>query len=200
MNYKGENLKNENEISNEVKICPSCDCKIEVDENIDKKVVCFYCFYRSNTGILKFQTFKVMKKSGNTWKTKEDITHLVNEFRREHSKPEIKTKAVYNVLHNYSKYYEDAKKRKKFYLVLKRQKQIKTRGRPRILYKLSTKLLKRVDKYERRWLSGLPINSKVNIGKKFKMTIDYNNRSRKIAMKIKKGDYEPYKYMVRSSL
>lgn len=181
------------------KLCPSCGYPIEIDENINKKTLCYYCFYRSNTGISKLIVFKVMKESGNKWMTKEEITELVNEWRKEHDKPLVKPKAVYNILHRYSQFHESAKRRNKGYLVLKRAKRINKAGRPRIMYKLSSKLLRRVDRYESRLIHGLPINSKVNKGKKFKMTIDYTKRSHSIANNVRKGEYEPYRYMIRGS-
>jgi len=141
-----------------------------------------------------------MKESGNKWMTKEEITELANEWRKMHDKPLVKPKAVYNILHRYSQFHENAKRRKKGYLLLKKSKHIKKSGRPRIMYRLSSRLLKRVNKYENRLMLGLPINSKINKGKKFKMSLDYMNRSRSISNKIRKGEYEPYRYMIRSSL
>lgn len=196
-----EDIENNDE-NEQKKICPCCDHEIEVDENIDKKVVCWYCYYRSHVGVLKFQIFKVMKDEGNPYMTKEEITKHVNKFRKKHGKPEIKVKTVYDVLLRYSRYYENAKKRRRGYLLLvhvKKPKKGGKGGRPRKYYKLSDRLSKRVIRMQKRWESGLPINSKVNKGKKFKMTIDYNRRSRSISNKIKRKDYPIYKYMIRNS-
>jgi hypothetical protein len=184
-------LEGENETTE--KLCPSCGHEKEYP---DKKL-CWYCYYRCNCGISKFILFKVMKDSDNKWQTREQLTDKVNEWRMEHEKPEVTTKAVYNILHRYSQLHEQAKQGKVKYLMLKRHKKTGKAGRPEVQYKLSALLLRRVDRHEKRILLGLLINSTVNKGK-FRMIQDYQKRSRSIANRIKKGQ-DPYKYMIRDS-
>ena len=138
-----------------------------------------------------------MKESGNRWRTLQEITDLVNNWRAEHDKPLVKTKAVYNILHRYSEHYEKAKQGKIKYLMLKRHKKTGKAGRPRVEFRLSKTLVKRVSRHEKRILLGLPINSTVNKGQ-FRMTQEHQKRSKSIANRIKKGQ-DPYKYMIRDS-
>lgn len=188
-------MDTENQIK---KICPSCGYPIEEDEYIEKKKLCYYCWYRAQVGTAKFILFLVMKETGNEFRTPEEITKEVNKFRVKHNKPEIKKEAVYQILQRYSEFYEHSKERKSHYLVL--VKKVKTkRGRPIHKYKLSARLEKRVEKMQLRWKSGLPINSKVNKGKKFQLSIKYNHRIKGISIKIEKGDYPIYQYLLRNT-
>ena len=140
--------------------------------------------------------FQTMKDNGNIYRTVDELTELVN--KNPNRKHKVNRSAVYKILHRYSRYYEQAKKRRRGYLVLKKEVPRKNgqRGRPQVKYKLSSRLLKRVDVYENRWKRGFTINKKVNKGKKFRMTMDYKNRAQGIRTKIQKGEYELYTYLL----
>jgi hypothetical protein len=137
-----------------------------------------------------------MRDNGNKYFTVDELTELVNQ--NPYKKHKVTKSAVYKILHRYSRYYEAAKRRRRGYLVLKKEIPRKKgqRGRPQIKYKLSSHLLKRVDFYDRRWKIGLPFNKRVNKGKNFKMTQEYLKRAKGIEIKLKKEEYELYTYLL----
>lgn len=173
-------------------LCPACGKEKEYP---DKKL-CFYCYYRGRTGAAKMVLFQTMRDNGNKYVTIEELVDLVNN--NPNKKNKITRHAIYEIVHRYSKHYEDAKKKRKGYLILVKDMPRKKgqMGRTKKKYKLSKKLLDRLEKQEKRWESGLPINMKVKNGKNFRMTIDYNDRSRKIALKIRNKEYDKYEYLL----
>ncbi|TQD26102.1 hypothetical protein [Methanolobus vulcani] len=128
--------------------------------------------------------------------TADELTELVNQ--NPYKKHKVTRSAVYKILHRYSRYYEETKRRRRGYLILKKEIPRKKgqRGRPQIMYKLSSRLLKRVDRHAGRWKMGLPINQHVNKGKKFRMTQEYSRRAARIRINLKKGEYELYTYLL----
>ena len=172
--------------------CPSCG----FDKEYPEHPICRYCYYRGTTGASKFLLFQTMRDNGNKYLTVGELTELVNQ--NHNKKHKVTKSAVYKILHRYSRYYEEAKRRRRGYLVLKKEIPRKKgqRGRPQIKYKLSSRLFKRVDYYDRRWKTGLPINKRVNKGKNFRMTQEYLRRARGIELKLKKGEYELYTYLL----
>jgi len=172
--------------------CPSCG----FDKEYPEHPLCKYCYQRGTIGASKFLLFQTMRDNGNKYLTVDELTELVNQ--NPNRKHKVQRSAVYKILHRYSRYYEQAKARRKGYLILKKEIPRKKgqRGRPQIKYKLSSRLLKRVDYYERRWKIGLPFNKHPNKGKKFKMTLEYFKRARRIEIKLKKGEYELYTYIL----
>ncbi len=127
-------------------ICPSCGFSKEYPD----KPLCKYCWYRGTVGAAKLVLFQTMRDSGNKFRTMDELTELINAHPNR--KYKITEPAVYKILRRYSRYYEDAKRRKKGYLVLKKNIPRKKgqRGRPKVGYKLSARLLKRLEKYEKR--------------------------------------------------
>lgn len=172
--------------------CPSCGQEKERPE----KPLCEYCYIRGTLGAAKLVLFQAMRDNGNKYCTVEELVELVNAHPNK--KHPVKRDAVYKILHRYSRHYEDAKKQKKGYLILKKSIKRKKgqRGRPRVKYKLGANLLKRLEKYEERWKYGLPINIRTKNGDKFRMTLDYNNRANNISIKLRKGEYELYDYLL----
>lgn len=172
--------------------CLSCG----YDKEYPQHPLCKYCYYRGTTGAAKFLLFQTMRDNGNKYMTVDELTELVN--KNPNRKHKVKRNAVYNILHRYSRHYEQAKKRRRGYLVLKKEVPRKKgqRGRPQVKYKLSSRLLKRVDVYENRWKRGFTINKRVNKGEKFRMTIEYKERARGILTKIRKGEYDLYTYLL----
>ena len=155
-----------------------------------------YCYYRGTVGAAKLLLFQTMRDNGNKYLTIEELTELVN--RNPNRKKQITKSAVYKIIRRYSKYYDEAKKRRSRYLVLKKEIRRKKgqAGRPQIKYKLSMRLLKRLEVYEKRWKMGFSINKKVKEGKKFRMTQEYTKRARGISIKLQKGEYDLYTYIL----
>jgi hypothetical protein len=172
--------------------CPSCG----FDKEYPEHPLCKYCYYRGTVGASKFLLFQTMRDNGNKYLTVGELTELVNQ--NPNKKHKVTTSAAYKILHRYSRYYEEAKSRRQGYLILKKEIPRKKgqRGRPQIKYKLSSRLLKRVDYYDMRWKMGFPINSRVNKGKNFRMSPEYSIRAKKINIKLKKGEYELYTYLL----
>ncbi|MDK2827064.1 MAG: hypothetical protein PWQ63_1844 [Methanolobus sp.] len=172
--------------------CPSCG----YDKEYPEQPLCKYCFYRGTVGAAKLLLFQTMRDHGNKYMTVDELTELVND--NPNRKKKVTRNAVYKILHRYSRYYEQAKKRRRGYLVLKKEIPRKKgqRGRPQIKYKLSSRLIKRVNMQEKRWKKGLTINKRVNKGEKFRMTMDYKNRAQGIWAKLKKEEYELYTYLL----
>ena len=121
--------------------CPSCG----FDKEYPEHTLCKYCYYRGTVGAAKFLLFQTMRDNGNKYLTVDELTELVNQ--NPNRKNKVKRDAVYKILHRYSRYYEQAKERRRGYLVLKKEIPQKKgqRGRPQIKYKLSSRLIKRVD-------------------------------------------------------
>ncbi|AFV24044.1 hypothetical protein Mpsy_1838 [Methanolobus psychrophilus R15] len=172
--------------------CPSCG----FDKEIETKPLCVYCYYRGTTGAAKLLLFQTMRDNDNKYLTIEELTELVN--RNPNKKEQITRSAVYKIIHRYSKYYDQAKRRRSSYLILKKEIPRKKgqAGRPKIKYKLSMRLLKRLKDYEKRWKMGFPINKRVKEGKKFRMTQEYTKRAQGISMKLRKGEYDLYTYIL----
>jgi hypothetical protein len=175
--------------------CPSCGCNLDHD-----KPLCFYCYYRGRVGGAKFLLFKAMKENGNKPVTVDEATKLVNKLRKRHGKPEIGKMAVYMILRRYSENYKYCKEMRSGFLVMvyKEQRRIGKKivtGRPINKYRLSKKLLNRVDKYERNWILGLPINLRIKRGR-FRYHIKYRNNIIMIQQKIKNKEYDIYQYMM----
>lgn len=187
-------MTSDNDIS-EFGKCLSCGCNLDHD-----KPLCFYCYYRGRVGGAKFMLFKAMKDNGNEPVSLEEATKLVNRLRKRHGKPEVRPKTVYSILRRYSENYKYCKQIKSGYLVMvykekhKRGRKV-LGGRPKHKYKLSMKLIKRVDKYEKNWKLGLPINLRVKKGR-FSYHIKYRNNIIMIQQKIKNEEYPLYKYMM----
>ncbi|WP_342304758.1 hypothetical protein [Methanolobus sp. ZRKC5] len=172
--------------------CLSCG----FDKEYPEHPICRYCYYRGTVGAAKFLLFQTMRDNGNKYLTVDELTELVNQ--NPYKKHKVTRSAVYKILHRYSRYYEEAKRRRRGYLVLKKEIPRKKgqRGRPQIKYKLSSRLSKRVDYYAMRWKMGFPINKRVNKGKNFRMTQEYSRRARGIDVKLKKREYELYTYLL----
>ncbi|WP_370574062.1 hypothetical protein [Methanomethylovorans sp.] len=172
--------------------CPSCG----FDKEIETKPLCMYCYYRGTVGAAKLLLFQTMRDNGNKYLTIDELTELVN--KNPNRKEQITTSAVYKIIRRYSKYYDQAKRRRSSYLVLKKEIRRKKgqAGRPRIKYKLSMRLLKRLQYYEKRWKMGHPINKRVKNGKKFRMTQEYKKRAQGISIKLKKDEYDLYTYIL----
>lgn len=172
--------------------CPSCG----FNKELETKPLCKYCYYRGTIGTAKLLLFQTMRDNGNKYLTIEELTELVNG--NPNRKKQVTRSAVYKIIHRYSKYYDQAKKRRNGYLVLKKEIRRKKgqRGRPQTKYKLSMRLLKRLQRYENHWKIGYPVNKKVKEGKKFRMTMEYKERARGISIKLKNGEYELYTYML----
>lgn len=190
MNYQGRIMdKNTNE-----KLCLSCNYPITGD-NVQDKVLCWYCFRRNTLAAAKFLLFKSLKsydeKNGRKFRTLQEITDITNEFRRSIDKPEVKSKAVYDILHRYEKY--------KPRLVLTRKKNLNKSGRPAIQYRMSLRLSKRVEYYERRLKLGYTINGKSK-GTGIAIMGDDAKKSRAIQMKIRNGEYDIYKFLLKESI
>lgn len=179
------------------KICPSCGFTFNPEEPdgsmFTEGELCWYCWYRGRIGASKLIILTVMRDTGNTFRTKEEITIEVNKMRRR----KIKVHTVYQFLHRYSKYYNDAKERRNGYLLLvhKKRRGKHQRGGIRRTYKISNRLLIRLNKYEKRWKLGLPINIKVSSGKKFKLTSEFKLKARAIRERIRNNEYDLYEYL-----
>jgi hypothetical protein len=173
-------------------ICPSCG----FDKEYPEHPVCKYCYHRGTIGASKYLLFQTMRDNGNKYLTVDELTELVN--KNPNRKHKVKRDAVYKILHRYSRYHEQAKERRKGYLMLKKEIPQKKgqRGRPQIKYKLSSRLLKRVDYYDRQWKTGLLLYKRANKGEKFRRTQDSLRRARGIETKLKKGEYELYTYIL----
>jgi len=172
--------------------CPCCG----FDKEIETKPLCKYCYYRGTIGAAKLLLFQTMRDNGNKYLTIDELTELVN--RNPNRKKQITKSAVYKIISRYSKYYDQAKQRRSSYLVLKkeiRRKKGQT-GRPQIKYKLSMRLLKRLEIYEKRWKIGYPINKRVKTGKKFRMTMECKKRAKGISIKLQKDEYDLYTYIL----
>lgn len=172
--------------------CPSCG----FDKEYPEHPLCKYCYYRGTTGAAKLLLFQTMRGHGNKYMTVDKLTELVNQ--NPNRKHKVTRSAVYKILHRYSRNYEQAKRRRRGYLVLKREMPRKKGqcGRPQIKYKLSSNLLARLDTYENRWEIGLPINKRVKNGENFRLTMDYKNRARGIWIKLRMEEYELYTYLL----
>jgi hypothetical protein len=141
--------------------------------------------------------FKAMLSNGNEFFTINEILDMTNELRRSLGLSEIKYHAIQTILKRYSKFYNDRKEKGNGYLLLIQTQRIKGKnGRPKIKYKLSARLEKRFNKYEKRWMAGLPINIKNKNGGKFSMTMDYKMRANAIRMRLKTNQIELYEHMM----
>ncbi|WP_342304321.1 hypothetical protein [Methanolobus sp. ZRKC5] len=108
--------------------CPSCGSDKEYPEHL----LCKYCYYRGTVGAAKFLLLQTMRDNGNKYLTVDELTELVNQ--NPHKKHKVTRSAVYKILHRYSRYYEQAKKRRRGYLVLKKRfLERKARGEDRRL-------------------------------------------------------------------
>ncbi|UGV40030.1 hypothetical protein J7W08_07875 [Methanococcoides orientis] len=138
--------------------------------------------------------FQTMRDNGNKYFTIDELVDLVNN--NPNKKNKVTRHAVYDIIHRYSKHYEDAKKRRKGYLLLIKDVPRKKgqMGRTKKKYKLSKRLLDRVGKYEKRWEMGLPINFRERT--KLRMTVEYTKRSRAISYKIRTDEYDKYEYLL----
>ena len=172
--------------------CPSCG----FDKEIETKPLCKYCYYRGTIGAAKLLLFQTMRDNGNKYLTIDELTELVN--RNQNRKKQITKSAVYKIIRRYSKYYDQAKRRRSSYLILKKEIRRKKgqAGRPQIKYKLSMRLLKRLKNYEARWKMGNPINKRVKEGEKFRVTMEYKKRAQGISIKLKKEEYDLYTYIL----
>lgn len=175
--------------------CPSCDINFH-----GEKPICFYCYYRGKVGVAKFLLFKAMKESGNEYVTVEEAMVLVNKLRIKLGKPVVKRDAVYKILRRYSENYTKCKNARTGYLVLVKKEKCKrgrklVPGKPTSKYKLSKRLERRVEKYEKNWMLGLPINIRVKRGR-FSYHTKYNANITMIRQKLARGDYPPFKYLM----
>ncbi|WP_319507347.1 hypothetical protein [uncultured Methanolobus sp.] len=141
--------------------CPSCG----FDKEYPKHPICKYCYHRGTIGASKFLLFQTMRDNGNKYLTADELTVLVNQ--NPYKKHKVTRSAVYKILHRYSRYYEEAKRRRRGYLVLKKESPQKKGqgGRPNIKYKLSSRLSKRVDYYAMRWKMAFRSTSVLTKGK-----------------------------------
>lgn len=175
--------------------CPSCGCNLDHD-----KPLCFYCYYRGRVGGAKFLLFKAMRDNGNVPVTAEEATKLVNKLRKKHGKREVLYDSVYRILRRYSENYKYCKETKSGYLVMvykekRKQGRKVLGGRPKNKYKLSSKLCKRVDKYEKNWMLGLPINIRVKRGR-FRYHLKYSKNIMMIQQKLRDKEYPVFEYMM----
>jgi hypothetical protein len=144
--------------------------------------------------------FKAMLDNGNKFFTINEITDMVNGLRESIGIKPVKYDAIRVILRRYSRYYNDRKLIGKGYLLLVQHEHVEGKtGRPKVKYKLSARLEKRFNKYEKRWNAGLPINIKNKNGGKFRMTMDYKSRANSIRMRLKTGIIQPYEYMMYTS-
>ncbi|MBP2030820.1 hypothetical protein J2755_001768 [Methanohalophilus levihalophilus] len=184
-------------IKEEISICPACGHGKDPD-----KELCVYCYTRSTIGASKFLVFKIMYESGNKYRTRQEIHTLVNEWRKENGKPEVKLGAVYNILNRYAppNGYKDKSKRYRRRNPKMLVKDVKKKGvnKPIKKYKLSAGLVKRLKYFENNWLNGFHLNE--TIKKKFCSQTNNRIRIQGIKRKIAAGEYEPYKYMVLPSI
>lgn len=160
------------------------------------KPLCHYCLHRSQVGCAKYLMLKSMLNNGNQFFTINEILQMNNELRRNLNIKEVKYDAARVLLRRYSKFYGDRKRKGKGFLLLVQPLKEGKNGRPKIRYRLSNRLIKRVNDYEKRWMAGLPINKRVKEGKKFKMTLEYKARANSIRMRIKSGKIGVYDHLM----
>jgi hypothetical protein len=185
-------MKNE-----DIEICKCCGL-----ENDNGYKFCFYCFFRGKVGTARFILFKSMKENDNKPVTLDEAWTLDCKMRKKLGKHTVSKSAVENILHRYSKHYEDCKERKSGYLLLKGKKykkigKKKVSGRPENTYRLSKHLSDRLIENEESWRLGYPVyNREGREGVKFKMTEEYTLKAKKIAQKIRDNEYELYEYLL----
>ena len=83
------------------------------DKEYPEHPVCRYCYYRGTTRASKFLLFQTMRDNGNKYLTVGELTELVNQ--NHNKKHKVTKSAVYKILHRYSRYYEEAKRRRRGY-------------------------------------------------------------------------------------
>jgi hypothetical protein len=182
-------------------------CGFDVD--VEGKELCFYCYATRNIGSSKLVLFNAMIENGNKFVTVQEALILNNEYRDQIGKPHTTYNAVYKILSRYSKYYDDAKKRRSGYLLLKQKTSYnklnpghsKTRktgasNQPMYRYKLSARLEKRVGRYNKRWKMGFPIRIANRKNKAVILKQEEKQKARAISRKIAANEYDLFEYLL----
>lgn len=183
-------------------------CGFDVD--VEGKELCFYCYAIRNIVSSKLVLFNAMiEEGGNKFVTVQEALSLNNAYRDKIGKPHTTYKAVYRILYNYSKYYDDAKKRGNNYLLLKSKtsynklnpghSQTRRTGasnQPMYKYKLSARLKKRVVRYNYRWRRGLPIRIANHEHKELRLKQEEKKKARAISSKIAANEYDLFEYLL----
>jgi len=180
-------------MTNEKGFCKCCGHLVQLDDT----ELCFYCLFRSHWGVSKYLLFKAMVDNGNVPVTINEAMDLVNKLRESIGAEPVQYDAVKKSLRRYSMYYQQRKKAKTGYLLIVGKKKVPGVCKPLNTYKLSANLGKRMATYERRWKSGMTINSKNKTGKKFvPLDMDNQRRARSIMLRMLKGEVGFYEFML----
>lgn len=159
--------------------------------------LCYYCYFRSHFGTSKYLLFKSMLDAGNKPVTINEAQELVNKLRESVGIRPLAYDGVYEILYRYSEFYEERKKAGTGYLLLVGKRKVPGICKPYRTYKLSANLVKRMATYERRWKSGMTINTKVKRGKKVNLqNLDYGSRARSIMFRMMRGEMRFYDFML----
>lgn len=159
--------------------------------------MCYFCLFRSVWGTAKYLLFKAIIDNGNTYVTIKEAQELVNNLRKDVGIKPVTYRAVHEILHRYSEYYEQRKEAGSGYLLLVGKRVVPGVKKPLKTYKLSANLVKRVDTYTRRWRGGFTINTKNKTGKKFvPMNLDNQRRARSIMLRMMRGEIGFYEFML----
>jgi len=170
-------------------------CNHPVD--FDNTELCYYCYFRSHFGTSKYLLFKAILDNGNTPVTIEEAMMLVNKFRESLGIRPLKHDGVYEILYRYSQFYEQRKKARTGYLLIVGKRKVPGICKPLKTYKLSANLVRRMATYERRWKTGMTINTKVKKGKKVNLqNLEYGVRARSIMFRMMRGEVEFYQFML----
>ena len=174
-------------------ICPSCGFK----KNFPNTPVCFYCYFRGNTGATKMYVLMIMKEMGIRMTTDEIVVAL-NEHEINDGKKNFRYGAVHKTLNRLAA-------RDKMYSVLSKSK-VKTGkvGRPVVRFKYH---LQRGDKYLDRYLANWDAGRPVGIDYRQKKgkwerenSLMIRNKGRAIRQKIRNGEYDRFDFIFPNGL
>lgn len=175
---------------------PPCKC-CGLPTDVDSKDLCFYCYARSGMGTAKYLVFKAILDNGNRAMTIDEILEATNKLRGSIDVRPVKKGAVKKILLRYSEFYEESKIRGSGYLLLVGKMKILGSKKPLNTYRLSAALVRRMESYERRWKTGLPMNIRNKNGKKFNMfRPEYQQRARAIMFRTMRAELSFYDFML----